>query len=205
MVSQRWRPVLYCALAVIAIWITALTGFTIARNSRPTADRVRVYIESVDLNKLSANQRARAIQKLAAKLNALPVDERRRAQFEQIPRGWFEQMTEEEKKQFLESTTPTGFNQMLTAFQQLPENKRRQTIEDTIRRLRESQMKLRAEGGGSLTNALPPLNSELLARIRTMGLVNFYSESSPQTKAELAPVLEELQRVMESGRPFRGR
>jgi len=205
MVSQRWRPVLFCALAVVAIWIIALTGFTIARNSRPTADRVRVYIDSVDLNKLTPGERARAIQKLASKLNALPLDERRRAQFEQIPRGWFEQMTEEEKKEFLAATTPTGLTQMLTAFQQLPEDKRRQTIEDTVRRLRESQKKLRTESGGSLTNGLPPLNGELLARIRTMGLAEFYGQSSLQTKAELAPVFEELQRVMESGRPFRGR
>jgi hypothetical protein len=94
---------------------------------------------------------------------------------------------------------------MLTAFQQLPEDKRRLAIEDTVRRLRDSQKKLRAEGGGSLTNTLPPLNGELLARIRAMGLVDFYGQSSLQTKAELAPVLEELQRVMESGRPFRGR
>ena len=205
MVSQRWRPVLYCAFAVIAIWIVALTGFTIAKNSRLTADRVRAYVESVELGKLSVPQRAAAIQKLADKLNALPVQERRRAQFERIPRAWFDQMTDEEKKHFLEATTPSGLTQMLTAFQQLPEDQRKRAIEDTVRRLRDSQLKMRAEGTASLTNALPPVNGELISRIRTRGLVDFYSESSAQTKADLAPVLEELQRVMESGRPFRGR
>jgi hypothetical protein len=173
-----------------------------AKKSRPTADAVLAYVESVDLGKLSRAQRERSIQKLEEKLNALPIEERRRAQFERIPRAWFEKMTDEEKRQFLEATTPRGFPQMLAAFEQLPEERRRRTIEDTVRRLRETQTRLQTEG---VTNALPPLSGDLLVKIRTMGLVEFYQQSPAQTKAELAPILEELQRVMESGRPFRGR
>jgi hypothetical protein len=45
-----------------------------------------------------------------------------------------------------------------------------------------------------------PISPELEAKIRTIGLNTFYSQSSAETKAELAPVLEELQHQMESGR-----
>jgi hypothetical protein len=96
---------------------------------------------------------------------------------------------------------------MLTAFEQLPEDKRHKSIDDALRHLRDEQNRIQAgEGDPNVgTNGQPVISSELQAKIRTIGLQTFYSQSSAQTKAELAPVLEELQHVMESGRPFRGR
>ena len=102
---------------------------------------------------------------------------------------------------------PTGFKQMLTAFKQLPEDKRRKTIDDSLKRLRDEQRRIQAASSDDRpadTNGPPVISEDLQAKIRTIGLKTFYSESSAQTKAELAPVLEELQRSMESGRPFRG-
>src|SRR5262249_14654391 len=118
-----------------------------------------------------------------------------------------EQMTEDEKGAFIEATMPTGFKQMIESFEQLPEDKRRKTIDDAMRQLRQEENRIRnsEEGAAPGTNGPPPLSLELQAKIRTLGLKTFYSQSSAQTKAELAPVLEEMQRVMESGRPFRGR
>jgi hypothetical protein len=208
MQSQRWRPVFFCAVAVCAIWLVALAGYRIAKNARMTAERVRAYAESVDISKLSGAARAKAIRDLADKLNALSLEERRKARLERVSWGWFDRMTEEEKAGFIDATMPTGFKQMLTSFEQLPEEKRRKSIDDALRRLREARDQLaagQAGGNQSGTNSPPVLSDELQAQVRTIGLKTFYSQSSAQTKAELAPVLEELQRVMESGRPFRQR
>jgi hypothetical protein len=206
MLSQRWRPAAFSALAIIAIWLLAWAGHTLARNSKMTADKVRAYVESADLSRLSGTARAAAIRKLADMLNALSIEERRRARLERISSSWFDQMTEEEKGAFIEATMPTGFKQMLTAFEQLPEEKRRRAVDDAVKRLKETQAKMQTgEVGPPDTNAPAPLSDELQAKVRTIGLKTFYSQSSAQTKAELAPVLEELQRVMESGRPLRGR
>ncbi len=208
MFSQRWRPVMFSALAVCGIWLVALAGYRIARNAKMTAEKVKAYAESVDISKLSGEARARAIRELADKLNALSLEERRKARLDRAARDWFDRMTEEEKAAFIEATMPTGFKQMLTAFEQLPEEKRRKTIDDALRRLREERDGI-AGGAGARnrggTNSPPVLSKELEAKVRTIGLKTFYSQSSAQTKAELAPVLEELQRVMESGRPFRNR
>jgi hypothetical protein len=205
MVSHRWRPVWYCAFAVILTWSAALTGYVIAKNSTPTAEAIREWMQSLDFPRLSAAERANAIQKLTTKLNALPVDERRRAQLERVPRPWFEEMTDAEKRAFIKTTMPAGLTQMLAAFEQLPDDRRKRAIEDTLRRLRESQNRLRMEGSAIALTNLPRLSSELQSKMRSEGWAELYKESPPQTQADLAPILEELQRVMESGRPLRGR
>jgi hypothetical protein len=206
--SQRWRPVCLFALAVLGIWLIALAGYQIAKNRKMTAEKVRAYAASVDLSKLSGGARDRALKELADKLNALSLEERRKARLDRLAWRWLDQMTEAEKARFIEATMPTGFKQMLASFEELPEEKRRRTIDDALRRLRETrdQSPTGLRGGNQTgTNAPPVLSAELQAKIRTIGLKTFYSQSSAQTKAELAPVLEELQHVMESGRPFRGR
>lgn len=203
MQSQRWRPVFLLGVAICGIWLVALAGYRVAKNAKMTAEKVRAYAESVDISKLSGAARAKAIRDLADKLNALSLDERRKARLERISWAWFDQMTEEEKGTFIDFTMPTGFKQMLSSFEQLPEEKRRKSVDDALRRLKEARDQSSGKEGG--TNSQQVLSPELQSRVRSIGLATFYSQSSAQTKAELAPVLEELQRVMESGRPFRQR
>jgi hypothetical protein len=208
MVDRRWRPVLLCGVAVAGLWLAALIGYSFAKSRHVTVDRIRAYVQSVDLDRLSAAERAKAIRRLSEMLNALSLEERQKARLERLSWAWLDKMSETEKGSFIEATMPTGFKQMLAAFEQLPEEKRRKTVDDALRRVRQSQARAQAadsEDGPPGTNLPPVINEELQAKIRTIGLKTFYSESSAQTKAELAPVLEEMQRVMESGRPFQVR
>lgn len=190
--------------AILGVWLAAWAGYSFFNYLRVTAEKVKTYVESVDLSKLSGAARAKALRELEDMLNRLSYEERQRLRLERTAGRWFEQMTEEEKGQFVEATMPTGFKQMITAFEELPEDKRKRTVDGAMRRLREQRERMAAgEGGAPGTNA--PISPELEAKVRSIGLKAFYSESSAQTKAELAPLLEELQRSMESGRVFRGR
>lgn len=189
---------------MVGIWLLAWAGHAFFNHMKVTAEKVRAYVESVDLSKLSGDERARALQRLADMVNKLSVEERRQMRFGRRAGDWFEQMTEAEKGQFIEATMPTGFKQMISAFEELPEEQRKRTVDRAMRRLREQREREPGEGGEG-GDGSPPISPELEARVRTIGLKSFYSESSAQTKAELAPLLEELQRSMESGRAFRGR
>jgi len=193
-------------VVIAAAWLLALAGYTVAKNSKMTAEKVRAYAASVELSRLSGEARARALRELAAKLNALSPEERRRARMDRVWQAWFEEMTEEEKGTFIDATLPTGFKQMLASFEQLTEEKRRKAIDDAMKRMKEAQERMQEgeEPREAGTNRPSVLSEELQQKAAKIGLKTFYSESSAQTKAEMAPLLEELQRMMESGRMFRG-
>jgi hypothetical protein len=192
-VHQR-RFLIGAVVVIVGIWLLAMAGHWYLESIKMTADKVRAYVTSVDFAQLTGDARARAIRKLEDDLNALSYEERQQLRMQHTVRLWFDQMTEEEKSQFLEATLPTGFKQMINAFQQMPEDKRRRLIDSTMKNLQKANNQAQANGG---TNG-PPLSPELEAKVRTIGLDTFYSQSSAETKAELAPVLEELQHQMET-------
>ena len=206
MSAQRRRPILYAIVGVVAVWLLATAGWLISDRSKVTADKVAAYLRDLDLAKLSADARARALRDLAAKMNALAVEERRKARLEGEWDRWFREMTEAEKGQFIEATMPSGFKQMLSAFEQLPEEKRKRAIADAMKEMKKTRDSLEGgePGAAGRTNRPPELSEELQQKVVTIGLKSFYSESSAQTKAELAPLLEEMQRTMEKGKLFRG-
>lgn len=203
----RQRRFLICAVAaIVGIWLVALAGRWYLENLKMTAEKVRAYMESVDFESLSGDARARAISELEEKLNALSYEERQKLRLQHQVDIWFNQMTEDEKAQFVAATLPTGFKQMINAFQQLPDEKRRRLIDNTLNRLRNADDRLASGTAAGNTNGpaygtnAPVISPQLEAKIRTIGLKTFYSQSSAETKAEMAPVLEELQHQMENGR-----
>lgn len=202
MFSQRYRFVVWATASIVAIWLVAMAGRWYLETRKVTAEKVRAYVAAVDFSKLTGDARARALKDLEDRLNALSYEERQKLRGEKLMKDWFANMTEEEKAQFVEATMPTGFKQMIGAFEQLPDDKRRRMIDGAMNNLRGQNAARNPAMRG--TNAPPPISPELEAQIRKIGLNAFYSQSSAQTKAELAPLLEEMQRQMESGRMWRG-
>jgi hypothetical protein len=198
--SPRYRILVFAGITLLGALLVTFAGFKFAANRKVTADRVRAYVESVDFAALDPARRARAIRTLADKLNALSMEERRQARLSGIGTAWFSQMTEEERGSFLEATLPTGYKQMISAFEEMPAERRQKVVTDAVRGMREAQARMQAEGGMPPSTNAPVLSEELQKKMTAIGLKTFYSQSSAQTKAELAPLMEEMQRMMENGR-----
>ncbi len=210
MIAQRRRAIWLAGFILLVGWALALTGYYIAQKTKVTPERISTYVHDVDLNRLSSRDRARAIRDLASMMVKLSIDDRRQARHNADWDRWFNQMTEDEKATFIEATLPSGFKQMLSAFEQLAPEKRRQAVDRSMKELAKARESLESQGSGGLsgwpghTNRMDQLSPELQQKVVNIGLKSFYNESSAQTRAELAPVLEEMQRLMESGALFHG-
>ena len=201
--NPRQKPLATAAAVLVCVWALAYGGYVIAKNAKVTGEKVRAYLAKTDISKLKDKERAKALKQLADYMNQLPPDERRNTRMDREWEKWFKAMNDQEKGELIEATMPTGVTQMLTAFEQLPPDKRQKAVQDSLKRLREARNDPRNAGQWQGKDAPPPLNPELEKRAAAAGLGAFYSQSSAQTKAELAPLLEEIQRAMESGRLMR--
>ena len=76
--NPRQRPLAIAAGVLLAVWALAMAGYVIARNAKVTAEKVRAYLTRIDLAKLNASDRAKALKKLAHDLNQLSADDRRK-------------------------------------------------------------------------------------------------------------------------------
>jgi hypothetical protein len=201
MKNRKFSLLIRAAVALVAIWTLALAIFHFSARAKITAEKVRQFIEATDLGQLPAAQREQAIIDLENKVNSLSLEERMKWRREDSWKKWFAEMTETERKQFIESTLPTGFKQMMDSFSQLPSDQRKKLIDDAVKNLQ-----LAGSGGVDRSvgdygkNGPPPLSPELEKDVREIGLTEVYADSSAETKAELAPLLEQIQAQIQRGR-----
>jgi hypothetical protein len=199
---MRWM--LLVTSFIMAILLVAWVGYGIAENSKMTADKVTQYANTTELKGLSGTARAEALHQLEDMINRLSVEERRKWRHDGAWKKWLDEMTEVEKGQFIEVTMPSGFKQWLNTFDGLPADQRKQFIDDLSAHLRDTHQLMTDREPGQVTgmygtNSPPLLSAELERRARTIGIKTFYTESSAETKAELAPFLEELQHETQRG------
>jgi hypothetical protein len=200
MKNRRFRPLIYAAVALVTVWAVALAIYHFSGRSRMTVGKLQQYVDATDLNRLSGSGRDQAISDFAGMVNSLSADERMQWRLQDGWKKWFAEMTEAERAKFIDKTLPAGFKQILDSFSQLPADQRKQFIDGAVARLKQ----VGATGvDKSLVNygpnGPPPLSPELEQKAREIGLKELYTGSSPETKAELAPLLEQLQIQLRGG------
>jgi hypothetical protein len=179
------------ALLLAAVWLVAGGVMMWARKVKPSPESVSRYIETHSVEGRSPTERREIIDTLATQINRLGYEERRETRMERRPDKLFKNLTPEEQAYFLDRTLPEGFKEMLTAFNRMPPEKRFRLIQRTLDDLRRD--------GEQYGVQIPAgFNDPNVQKILLQGLNSFYSEASAETKMAFAPIIEELQKNMQS-------
>jgi len=199
MIPIHRKAILTGAIILVAGWTLAIGGYTLAGNSRMSVEKLRRYIVSVDIAALSADNRRAAVDQLAEKLNTLTPDERHRARIECPWTRWFPTLNAPAREKLIEATLPDDIENMLTAFDYLPDDLQRRALDESLRRLRADQSLIQTN------RELAPVSDDLKKELLQTGLNDYFTTATAQEKATIAPLLEELHQMMETGAMFRGR
>jgi uncharacterized Zn finger protein len=175
-----WRIIGLLAL----VWAVAGGVIFWMRASRPTPASLQAYIESHSLENLPPARRGEVIAKVADQLNRLNFDQRQELRKTQIDRRLFEQMTEEERKRFLDLTLPEGFRQLMIALNKMNPEQRKKIVQRAL---------------DDIEKDTPEINERIdrgaAQKMISQGMDSFYQEASADVKLDFAPVIEELQRA----------
>src|SRR5260370_34979870 len=115
MLQQRHRPILFGIGALVLVWLLAWGGYVISKHSKMTAVRVRQFQDSLDLSRLSAADRLKALKALADTVNGLSPEERQPCQFDL---GWSALLTDDTRAFFCAAFMPAEMHTALRSLEQ---------------------------------------------------------------------------------------
>ena len=180
-----WRT----AAVLIAIWGLAAVVIWVSRSASPTPEKLKAYVGSHSLAGAGDAERARILEKTAAQLNSLTFEQRRELRESGAVRGFFENLTPAERARFLDLTLPEGFRQMMSALNKMNPEKRQKLVQRALDDIRKNA-----------PQSADRIHEDEVKKIVGQGVSSFYENANADVKLDFAPVLEELQKNLQSPR-----
>ncbi|MDF1657045.1 MAG: hypothetical protein P1U58_05500 [Verrucomicrobiales bacterium] len=191
--SIRNRLLVKGLASLVVLWVVVLAVVKVAGAMKPTVEKLEAFTEKNPLSEIEdAEERKQVIGQMVDMLNEMEPSEVSllRGREESDPRrSLMRELTPDEQLFFLERRVGRAFQQMMVSFNEMERDERQRIVERTLKRMKEN-----SDGGprgGSVGE-----DPELAGKIADAGLKAYYSDASVETKIDLAPLLEEMQRTM---------
>ncbi len=182
-------------LVLAVIWAAAWGVMSVTGVFRETPEKVIAYMDEHPLSEVEdEDERLKVIGGLADRLNRL--DHIQINDFQSDPdrdrrRGFFKEMTAKEQHYFMERRIGKAFNQMMNAFNEMEREERKKLVDRTLKRMRDSDEE--RLGLQRLEKADPAATEKIVNE----GLKAYYQDASAETKLDLAPLMEQMQRNLQ--------
>ena len=181
------------AVGLAAIWGVVFLITTIAGARKPTAEKVAEFQTENRLSEIEDPEKRREIvENMAKMLNRMEASELNllAEREESDPRrDFFRSMNEDEQRLFMERRVGRAFEQIMVSFNEMEREERKRIVERSLKRMRENET---GPGGERLEETDP----EIVEKVTEAGLKAYYEDASVETKIDLAPLMEEMQRSM---------
>ncbi len=180
-------------LGLLVVWGLVFGIVKLAGSMKPTSEKVVAYMEGNPLSEIDdSEERREVIGNVADMMNQLEASEvgilRDREEVDPR-RNLFREMTQEEQRFFFEKRVGRAFEQMMQSFNEMDRDERKRMVERTLKQMQDSNEEM---GGRDFENEDP----EMVEKMAEAGLEAYYSDASVETKIDLAPLMEEMQRTM---------
>ena len=178
------------AVSLVIIWVVAGGLIFWSHRSKPTPASVTAYLQGPEMSSGSASHRTKVIDEAAALLNGLTYEERQKLDQDGVTRGFYKRLSPDEQLAFMDATLPTGFKQMMEAFNKMTPAKRKELVNRSLAEMQKYE------------GEAPPreFDSKIAQRIVDQGLRSFYSDANADVKLDLAPLIEQMQKNLQTGR-----
>ncbi|EDY18387.1 hypothetical protein CfE428DRAFT_4171 [Chthoniobacter flavus Ellin428] len=182
-------PWIKIVATLLVIWAVAGGAIYWAHSAKPTPESVMRYLDEHSVANASAKDREETVEKVAKQLNQLSYQERREGRVNKKVDGFFRTLPADDQTRFLDLTLPTGFKQMMESLNKMTREKRKQFVDKALADMKKHEGEDSPDGQRDLD-----ANGQ---KIIDQGFKSFYSDASAETKMDVAPLIEQLQRNLQ--------
>ncbi|MEM7145762.1 MAG: hypothetical protein AAF591_11555 [Verrucomicrobiota bacterium] len=185
---------------LVLVWAGVWGLLTVAGVFEVTPEKVVAFVEREPIDEIEdENARREWLERLAGMVNQFNFEQRRIFREGNRPgdggmgRGddFWEDLDRDERAYFIDLTMSESFKQMMKGFNDMEDQERRAFVE-------RARTDMARRGGESDMARLEREDEELYNRIVNEGMESYYRDASADTKRDLAPLMEEMQRLMEN-------
>lgn len=198
---MRNREIFIKAALILALVWAGVWGVRSYANSRKiTAELVNRTIarakfadwSTEDALKSAAEtqRRENELRKIAELVNRLDFQEREKNRANRSGEAFFQKLTPPEKNQFIELTVMESMNNFMQSLDAMKPEQRKKFVEQGLKDL--NQGRTQAEMARA-----DEMGSNLLDQISQQGMKAYFEKSSPDTKLDLAPLMEAMNEAMQ--------
>jgi hypothetical protein len=188
------------ALVLVLVWSTVWGIRAYAGSRKITAERVNRVVAEANFADWSTRtdspdtaegkRREEELRNIATLVNRLDFQEREKNRENRTGEAFFRKLTPSEKSLFIDLTIVESMSRFMESLDTMKPEQRKKFVDQGLKAINEGRTKAEMERADQL-------GADLLDKISQQGMKAYFEKSSPDTKLDLAPLMEAMNESMQ--------